>query len=127
MTKWTQSLSSATVHARDLWNEIGYVEEGKGYAVIANGQWTDGTIKCGPEGYHRAWLKPFEWLRRIPEQNWFVLVGVVDRNMKTAIAIGQGTTFVPSRSGILFGFANDVRAMYWNNGGAVEVHLMLVN
>ncbi|MDE3819708.1 hypothetical protein [Sinorhizobium meliloti] len=47
--------------------------------------------------------------------------------MKTAIAIGKETTFVPSCSGILFGFANDVRAMYWNNRGSVEVHLMLVN
>jgi hypothetical protein len=74
------------------------------------------------DGYTREALRPFEFLRRVPDQNWLKLIGAIGRDENSPIIIGSAmTNFSPSKSGELLCFANDVGWMYWNNRGSLRV------
>lgn len=121
--------------ARRYWNDTGlYVTAGQRYQLIARGTWIDFYIPCAADGYPTSgWLlhgplgrftRMAQRLRRVPEGNWFVLVGAV----RTA---GQYQNFVcgSSReahmpaSGQLEFFANDVPGFYWNNFGSIQLEI----
>ncbi|MBT8075251.1 MAG: DUF2235 domain-containing protein, partial [Gammaproteobacteria bacterium] len=94
------------IYAMEPWNDTGiYLEKGKNYEFIADGEWLDRTIPCGPAGtsdgiFHVAevahiagslWGKieeTFKWLtgnesadfkatKRVEEIPWFCLVGAI--------------------------------------------------
>ena len=74
--------------ARRYWNDTGlYVTAGQCYQFTARGTWIDFYIPCAADGYPTpGWLlqgplgrltRMVLRLRRVPEGNWFVLVGAV--------------------------------------------------
>ena len=94
------------VFARDRWNDTGiYLESGKTYNLVAEGEWMDASIKCGPAGTRDGKFDPAEiaqiassiwggvetiwktvsgnrqvdfwWTKREEEFDWFGLVGLV--------------------------------------------------
>jgi hypothetical protein len=115
---------TAIVKARKLWNKTGIrVTAGVTYCFKAEGCWVDFYILHGPAGdpspnFYMRW---FEHLRRMNDQNWFTLIGAIDEEMATAFPIGKGGQFVMTRSGELTCFANDVKGFYWNNWGHVTL------
>lgn len=112
----------AIIKARKLWNRTGIeVVAGQTYSLSAHGIWVDCYIQHGPEGdpSPNTYMRLFERLRRVSDQNWFTLIGAVNENIGTAFAIGKNRTLPMNYSGELTCFANDVRGFYWNNLGSV--------
>lgn len=95
-----------TIYAQQQWNNTGlYLEEGGVYSFIAEGEWLDASIKCGPSGTKDGSFQPgevfhvglkglswfekglnlfrkkdpidFTWSRRQEDLDWFSLIGVV--------------------------------------------------
>jgi hypothetical protein len=116
---------SFVVDAAKLWNPSGIaLERGRVYDVNVEGDqtWKDWCIPTDADGYTREALRPFEFLKRVPDQNWLKLIGAIGRDGRTPIIIGSGmTNFSPSKSGELLCFANDLAWMYWNNCGSIRV------
>lgn len=121
---------SFVVDAAKLWNPSGIaLKAGCIYDVKVEGDqtWNDWYIPSDPDGYTREALRPWEFLRRVPNQNWLKLTGTIERNEKSPIAMGKGlTNFSPNESGELVCFANDIAWMYWNNRGSVSVTITRV-
>ncbi len=94
--------------------------------MIAIGEWMDGSIRCGPDGYTRATLafRLAERWRRAPGARWFALVGAVERRRATLFAIERGRTWQPPLAGELYCFANDLPFMYWNNAGSMNLTIV---
>ena len=110
------------IYARKFWNRTSiHLEVGANYHFKATGKWTDLIIETDADGFQRRYLQPFEAFRRVPTQNWFALIGTVDRMMTTAFLIGKEVTLTPPKSGELVCFANDVSSMYWNNWGRLRL------
>lgn len=94
------------IFARDHWNDTGvYLQAGKSYRFVAEGEWMDASIKCGPGGTSDGKFNPAEiaqiassiwggmetlwknvtgnrqvdfwWTKREEELDWFCLVGLV--------------------------------------------------
>ncbi|HEY3052642.1 MAG TPA: hypothetical protein VGK04_04560 [Thermoanaerobaculia bacterium] len=108
------------IFARKWWNDTDVtLIAGKRYRLTASGRWTDWTVSSGPEGYELPKLDKFRRWRRVPEAAWFALIGAIDK--KSVFVIGTGVNLEPVVSGRLFCYANDVRVMYWNNKGFVEL------
>ena len=100
------------VHAREKWNDAGVdLMPGQRVEVSSSGQWIDSRIECGPEGFTRWYLKPFEAARRMPRARWFELVTAVGREGERH-RIGRNGSFVAGRAGRLYFCANDLPAMY---------------
>jgi Uncharacterized alpha/beta hydrolase domain (DUF2235) len=116
---------SFVVDSAKLWNPSGIaLERGRVYDVNveADQTWKDWYIPTDADGDTRETLRPFEFLRRVPDQNWLKLIGTIGRDEKSPIIIGSAVTnFSPSKSGELLCFANDIAWMYWNNCGSVRV------
>jgi hypothetical protein len=116
---------SFVVDSAKLWNRSGIaLERGRVYDVNveADQTWKDSYISTDADGYTREALRPFEFLRRVPDQNWLKLIGAIGRDENSPIIIGSAmTNFSPSKSGELLCFANDVGWMYWNNRGSLRV------
>jgi hypothetical protein len=116
---------SFVVDAAKLWNPSGIaLKAGSIYDVKVEGDqtWKDWYIAAGPDGYTRETLRPWEFLRRVPDQNWFKFTGTIGRDEKSPIPIGKAlTNFSPNKSGELVCFANDIAWMYWNNRGSISV------
>ena len=114
----------ATVRARVQWNRTGIVlTAGETYQFAATGCWVDFFIPYGPAGGPSkfAYLRRFERRRRVPEANWFTLIGGVDAQKDTAFVIGSRCSHSPRVDGELTCFANDVPGFYWNNFGAIQL------
>lgn len=121
-----ESSTVISVSARNPWNDSGIdLAVGAKYTFAATGLWKDASIECGPDGYESTpLLKLFERFRRVPQAPYFKLIGTIERSLHDAIVIGSSLPdFAPSRSGRLCCFANDVRLMYWNNAGCVELRV----
>ena len=113
---------SVRIFARYLWNHTDIeLEEGGQYDFHAAGKWTDLIIITDADGYQRLYMSPFEKFRRIPDQNWFALIGTRDEWLNKAFLIGKKSTFKATFNGELVCFANDIEYFYWNNHGSVEL------
>ncbi len=117
------ALNTAIVQAVELWNPTG-IQLKKGvryrFAVPAGQVWKDGWIRCGPEGYWRWYLAPFQQHRRVPQANWFALIGTIGQSEANPILIGAGlSAYEPNQDGELFCFANDAPFAYNNNSGSI--------
>ena len=116
--------TKVTVAARPLWNGTGVMlDAGHTYRLSAEGEWVDWYIKCGPAGYPSPNIvtRLLEMARREPTQLWFALIGAIARDTSSQFLIGAGCNYRAVRSGELTCFANDVRGLYWNNTGDVQL------
>lgn len=117
--------ASCSVFARQHWNASGlYLEAGVPYGFVANGEWLDSDIACGPGGardgvfhigevahllgsaigeaeaiYHRlSGKQQADWWgsRRREEAPWFALIGMIANqpNMDASGTVIEGETFV---------------------------------
>jgi len=113
---------TAVVLAKPHWNLTGIelVAEER-YAMTAAGRWVDWFIPHGPEGdpSDSFYMKMFEHLRRMKNENWFELIGALNSDIGTAFPIGSGCDYTAQAGGELTCFANDVEGFYFNNYGQV--------
>lgn len=117
-------LQSVAIPASQVWQSTGIVvNPGEQYRLAASGTWHDASIPSGPEGYPspNALFRALEGLRRSPADNWFALIGALNQDKRTLFRIGSGTVFTARQPGTLCCFANDLRPMYWNNSGEVQL------
>lgn len=115
-----------SVNSSDKWTFLCEIQKGETYRLQASGTWKDWNTETTADGYVKAILKPFEPLRRAPDQKWFCLIGAFDQDDASAFRIGVGIQWEATRSGKLWCFANDAKFMYWNNSGAITVTGTLV-
>ena len=97
--------------ARNIWNDTGIsLVAGQEYRFTAVGQWIDWYIPCDAEGFPspNPLFWPFEWLRRMPREQWFALIGAIDRKPETQFRIGRQRSVTVPATGMLTCFANDV-------------------
>jgi hypothetical protein len=104
------------------------VKEGSQYSfVIPSGQiWTDWFIRTDANGYPHGPLpiiqEAFRSTKPLPDDNWFLLAGAINRPDHTPFPIGGNPVEkrMPS-NGELILFANDAKLFYWNNFGRIQV------
>lgn len=112
------------IKAHPDWNRTEIViTSGEHYLMTATGRWIDFYIPHGPDGdpSPNAYLRSFESKRRVPEADWFTLIGAIDSQLATAFRIGSFCNYAASITGELTCFANDVDGFYWNNWGHVTL------
>ena len=120
------------------WSGV-FLEAGAFYtfAIDDDQMWEDGDMKCSPAGwkseelpwYKESVVELFENKRRCPSADWFELIGSVGDEGGELFRIGRGgahATYRARKSGPLFAFANDVKAMYFNNHGQIKVKVKRV-
>lgn len=115
---------TVTIQARKKWNDTGIeLISGHEYQFTAEGQWVDRTSHCDADGFSSSnlLLRFTEWLRRVPRENWFALIGALDFDKKSIFKIGRARTLIMKGSGTLTCFANDIFFMYGNNHGAIQL------
>ncbi len=117
--------------SRYSWSGV-RLRKGHGYRFTIPGdqQWQDAGISCGPEGwtseqlpwYKEKFVQHFEDDRRVPDANWFELIGSLDDNEEYfRIGSGQGFEYIAPRDAELYAFANDLKSKYGNNRGQLSV------
>jgi hypothetical protein len=115
------------VYSRKQWNATGVLlDRGIRYAYVVPPTeiWHDFYISTDADGYRKDYLSFWEKYRRVPSENWFRLIGMVDQEPSLQLLFSAGSdTFIAPASGHLFCFANDMATMYWNNWGRVHVIL----
>ena len=123
------------VRAHQYYNRSGLLlERGATYVfkVRPNQKWKDGGVECGAGGWDRddvslGWIKELgigaaEPLRRMPDANWFALIGAVGDSDEELFTIGaMQTRYVLNKSDEFCPFANDLKRMYSNNDGRILV------
>jgi hypothetical protein len=104
------------------------VTEGSAYRfVVPAGQiWTDWFIRANANGYQLGPLPFIQELFRsskpLPDKNWFLLTGALDRPDRSPFPIGGHPVERKMTSdGELVLFANDAKSFYWNNFGRIQV------
>jgi hypothetical protein len=110
--------------ARNFWNDTGIrLISGQEYHFTAVGRWIDFYISCDADGFRspNPLFFPWEPLRRMPHEQWFTLIGAIDRKPETQFRIGRERTMIAPATGTLSCFANDVGLAYWNNFGSLEL------
>ena len=121
--------ATVDVVARRYWNNTRlHVTVGQRYQLVAVGTWWDMVIRCDADGYPTPWwhlpLRIAQGLRRLPEENWFVLAGAVRAGEDCRyFAVGSSREVVMATTGQLSFFANDVPGFYWNNFGSVRLEI----
>jgi hypothetical protein len=120
------------VYAENLYSWGGIELEDDGsyqFTVPDNQQWKDNDICCGPAGwtseelpwYKEGIVKHFEKDRRVPEANWFELIGSLGDDDEY-FRIGKGDEdHSPAYDAELYAFANDMKSKYGNNEGVLMV------
>lgn len=149
---------SVQVASEARWNNTGlFLEEGETYHFVATGVWKDASWTTDADGFsdggvaHKAaqfiekavsFLRRREsfskvrlpFTRRVPELNWFSLVGVIASESAQhgddyeTFLIGKEKTYTAKNAGYLYCFANDTWQTYErNNEGSVELTVTLTN
>ena len=114
----------AIIVAKTAWNDTGInLVAGARYRMSATGTWHDRQYRAGPEGmppqnFVQRLLAP---LLRFGNGHYMTLIGCINQDMGSAIAIGESSLFKASQDGRLWCFANDLRIAYGNNSGAIEL------
>ena len=117
---------SVQVNSKNLWNGSGVqVKAGEVYQIRASGTWNDWYINTDANGYSVWYLNLVGFFKRVPSENYFKLIGAVNRGSK--FAVGKSAQIRVAQSGHLEFFANDVLTFYWNNSGSVNVTITRVS
>jgi T6SS, Phospholipase effector Tle1-like, catalytic domain len=106
------------------------------FDVPGDQKWQDASISCGPEGwtseqlpfYKEPFVKHLEDERRVPEADWFELIGSLDDD-EEYFRIGRGgpeKEYTAPRDAELYAFANDLKSKYGNNEGQLSVTITCV-
>ena len=134
------SLATAVIDSKLMWNNTGiWLEAGKTYNVHAPHTWIDAYINTTADGYEsfdsqvRWYARPIlyasESLRRQPQQNWFKLIGCI--NKTGCMPFGSQYTFTAPSSGYLTCYANDYTSIfangYSNNKGSITITVTRVS
>ncbi|MBV9286884.1 MAG: hypothetical protein JO288_03510, partial [Hyphomicrobiales bacterium] len=99
-----------TVHAGDTWS------------FSAAGRWTNGWIKCGPDGYRNFLADALQMEPRVKGKPWFQLMAKLeDEPDWLAFPIGAGCTRAFDRDGRIIAFANDSADGYGDNQGRMTL------
>lgn len=121
------------VFASEAYNATGLMlEQGATYRFTPypDQYWFDDGIKCTALGWHRddvqlgvkeismALLEPF---RRLPNAQWFSLIGAINKSDKNLFAIADGADVKMVQSGEFTPFANDLSRFYGANAGKIKV------
>lgn len=113
------------VYSRKWWNKSGIeVLAGEEYKFECTGVWKDLLTYYKADGYVLNYLKPFEKFRRSKMENWFALIGSIDK--MNDFLIGDQGQLIMEITGQLYFYANDVFGMYWNNSGHISVTITRV-
>ncbi len=107
------------VYANDYWTNSIEVQQGEIYTFSAEGTWTDLVFTTDADGYTNWYISLFDGLKRMQGEDWFKLIGAIDKN--NLFPIGKSNTLTMSQSGQLNLFANDANGFYLNNFG--HIHL----
>jgi hypothetical protein len=100
------------------------------FSVPAGDTWDDASITCGPAGwttdqlpwYKETFVKLFESRRRLPDANWFALIGALGDEDAELFLIGdQAAPYTAPHDADLYLFANDLPTKYENNEGSLMV------
>ncbi len=118
----------ARINANNPWNDtLVELEQGATYRIEPHQSdfWIDLVIPAGPEGYAspNGLMKAHEAERRLPEENWFALIGTIGDALVHAFVIGKGTTYRALEAGELVCFANDIEEFYGNNFGYIQINI----
>ncbi len=108
------------------------------FKVKPDQQWKDGGISCDANGWKRNrpginWLKELaikgmEPFRRVEDADWFALIGAVGDGDNEQFFIGsQLTKYTVIKSGEFCPFANDLKRMYGNNEGRLNLTVKRLN
>jgi hypothetical protein len=118
------------------WSGIRLLKDGKySFKVEAGDTWKDADIECGADGWESAdlpWYKEgavqfAERFRRLPDANWFALVGALDDEDDELFLIADSNEpYTPPRDADLYLFANDMPSKYDNNEGSLIVEVTRV-
>jgi len=96
------------IHSIEIWNETGIeilsVEE---YWFIAEGFWKDLLGNRDANGCTSSYMDLFNRRKRSPENNWFALIGSIEKT--NHFLIGANNQIVFDKSGKLFCYANDMK------------------
>lgn len=108
------------VFAKNKWNDSGIrINAGEVYLISASGNWTDWFIDTDADGFCKVILQLVGFLRREPKENWFKLIGTIDRQKN--YIIGNYQEITAKESGVLEFYANDISGFYFNNSGFLTV------
>ena len=114
------------VFAAMEWNEVPHVylerEAVYEFAVAKTIEdFVDGDIPVpqGPVGHDAGPLRAFKRFARVPDHNWFHLIGAVDRT--GLFSIGKGCKHQAPVSGEFGCFVNDAPFKYGNNRGHIQL------
>lgn len=121
-----------TTRARQLFNYSGVkLSQGGEYRFsVADGDtWLDAEIECDADGWtterltgiKEMFVETFEKHRRLPEADWFELIGAEGDEEDQLFRIGTACTYTAKTNKELWTFANDYKRKYGNNKGSVEV------
>jgi hypothetical protein len=118
MTPHSVDVGKAVISASLRWNNTGItLVNGERYLITAHRSWVDFFLCHGPAGDPgRGYMRLFDHHKRMPNENWFALIGALDCNPNTAFFIGKERDITIQVAGQLTCFANDVSSMYWNTG-----------
>lgn len=121
----------AAIEARRPLNRTPFrLEKGKRYRFSASGTWKDASHECSAAGYTTEKLRRWERWRRERNARWFSVIGRIDNIRETQFDIGRlieaNAVYTASATGVLYCFANDVRFMYWNNEGSIDLQVELL-
>jgi hypothetical protein len=106
--------TTITIYACPYWNDTGIeIAAGEQYEFSAKGKWKDLFFPSDADGYTLWYMQLFKNLKRSKENDFFVLMGSLDK--ENIFRIGSGKTINFNSPGILSCFANDVKYFYWNN------------
>jgi hypothetical protein len=97
------------------------VAAGDAWSFSASGQWKNGFLRCGPEGYRNFLADALEIEPRVAGRPWLELIGKIEDDPHSTFPIGSGCTHTFDTSGQLVVFANDSPNGYANNKGAVRL------
>src|SRR5215831_2225540 len=108
MTADLVDVGKTIIKAHSDWNRTGILlTPGERFLLAANGRWVDFFLCHGPAGDPgRGYMRLFEHCKRIPNANWFALIGALDCDLNTAFVIGQGMVLTVPTGGELTCFAN---------------------
>ncbi len=113
---------AAKVSSHEIWSATGIIlKKDTRYSIAATGSWVDWFVPCDADGYRLWLLSHLDGQKRVPDQNWFKLMGSIDRDEECVFPIGTRAVITAPADGELTCFANDLKSMYWNNWGSVDV------